>query len=361
MTRRTLLRDLSRSDPDSATSLEARPDGSDPGPGKLLYSNVPIMKVTEWFQDHPDKAAKMDATVKVKNPAWTPADSVMARLTSRHLKTMSTEEILKAFALLGTPLDEATFKERAGGHTSAIDLLREDLHPSDEYPGRDDADFAWLGAVELWRRWVPRPCVEMLEEELSDGYLARDDHDREGSIYHWERAWVMLGKAIPTRIRSLEGAETHLTRNPPGPLGDWCADYCGALIDEMREGSRPAAERLLAFSKEVLERFPESRDGTVLLMRTSVAEAHAALGDRGRADEAYGAILKDDPDDVPTYLLWGDSLWRPPAVRREDVRTRDLARAEELYMKGLRVGGPLDDVLRDRLREINRWGERGYS
>ncbi len=329
-------------------------------PGQLLHPHVYINKVLEHLLAHPEKCRGLEDRLDAVTSPTGPDGAIELRWSARRLGAMGTEEILQSLARLGNPLEPEEFRRLARGRTSAIDLADECLRVTHDIPAPYDGDFVWMASLELWRRLVRRPCVEMLEEELIDGYLALDDGRCPEAVAHWEAAWRLLKRAVPARIGSIEAAEEHLTGCPARRLPRWCDDLCGELVDATGE-DRACASRLLAFSSGFLTRFPGSDRGIILFMRTSVAEAHAMLGHRREADEAYGALARDDPGDVPTYLLWGDSLWRPPAVRRMDSTVRDRARAKELYEKALRLGGPLEDVLRERLRELEEYDDRGYS
>jgi hypothetical protein len=272
---------------------------------------------------------------------------------------MPTEDITKAFALLGMPFDEARFRELAAGHTSVMDLVMR-LHPSEEYPEPYDSDFTWIGALELWRRWLGRPCVDMIELDLCDGYIAMDAGDREVAIGHWEYVYGLLGRAVPVEVRSLEAAEEHLADLYPGLLHEWCHDLCHALFDASY-GDRAVAERLLAFCEGMLARFPETDGKLVLMLRTMAANSLAVLGRRGESDAAFGAVVRSDPDEGAPYLFWGDSFWRRPTGGGWTSSIADRHRAREIYEEGLRRGGPLERTFKERLRELLEQENMGYG
>jgi hypothetical protein len=331
----------------------------DPFPGQLLHAEVYLMKLLERMMADPDHDRRLDSKLHTYRPD--PNGPAQLRWTTASIGAMATEEILQAFDLLNISLDKEGFKRLARGRTSVIELAKECLETPDELPKPYDVDFVWMGALELWRRLLPgRPCVEMIEMELQEGYHLLEESKLSEAVDHWEEAWRLLKRAVPRRIRSIEEAELFLTGLPPRQLPGWCGDFGGVLSEPARQ-KRAFAERRLAFLTDFLGRFPESGREMVFVVRVAVASMQLMLGERGLGRGTFEALAGDFPDEPLVYMIWADCLWKPPATRKGDVRLKDRVEAEGLYRRALALGGGLEHVAERRLHDLRQYDNDGFS
>ena len=338
-------------EPDDGPSAPSDPSTSGaPFPGQLLHPYVYITKAIEWLLADPKHIDEPDIPLEERVALL--RGRVRMDWTIGRVGAMATQEILDGLRAIGTTLDADGFRGLAAQYMSAIDLAEAHFGRPEDIPAPYDDDFTWMAALELWRRLLPeRPCVEMVEEELVDGYLAFEDDDVAGIVAHWEAAWSLLKKAAPVQVKSLDMAEVALTGHPPMQLPDWCDNF-ESVLDDMALEDRPSAPRRLAFCTDFLERFPESDNERLLSIRKAVGETHAILGDRRRADAAFKAMVRDYPDDPSVLVAWADSFWMVQIPGPDAIPAKDLARAERMYVKALGMRGADHDDVWEKLDDL---------
>ncbi len=272
----------------------------------------------------------------------------------RMVRRMPTEGILDRLRAIGVELDEGRFRELASEHWSSIALADEALLAQVPDVEIDDEDFVWMAAYVLWDRLLPGwPSVEQLDDAMQEGYGLLGRGDLAGAVARWGDAWALVKVLVEPSITHVREADGALPVRITQSLFNWCQDYRIELHNAaLEDASRLGA--LARFSGEFVARFPDTDREILLDMRASEATALANLGDMGRSEALFKALVEDYPGNPWPLIQWGDSYWMSSHPGGRTPSPGDCARAEELYRRALATGATVKGPGECRLRDLGK-------
>ncbi|MCL4440741.1 MAG: hypothetical protein M1609_09200, partial [Firmicutes bacterium] len=140
-----------------------------------------------------------------------------------------------------------------------------------------------------------------------------------------------------------------LDRLLPGEnsIYDWCQEMEQELGNVM-DKAWVFALRRIAYAGEFPRLLPASDVLILQNMRRAVAESYDFLGDKDQCDAEFRRLVEDYPHWAWGYVGWGDTYWMSLAPGRE----KDYARSREIYAAGLPAGTDEQEVLQERLAEL---------
>jgi tetratricopeptide (TPR) repeat protein len=195
--------------------------------------------------------------------------------------------------------------------------------------------------------WPQNLSRERLNDLILQGESLVREVNSVAACGYWLEAWAMIRQLARPEHRSAEALAR--AYGLLYEVDSWSVELVWELgnagIDD------PAYyERQLQFSREYLERFPDSEPETVVNMLRAQGEALWRMGRRPEAEATYAALVERLPDEGWGYIGWSDQYWlmhqkdaspeyelgesilklaliRPSLCDREDV----LERLAELY------------------------------
>lgn len=266
------------------------------------------------------------------------------RPTLAHVRALDDDQIVRDLATLGVQIDRSAFTGTAAPFRSAEDLTKWLVENKPVGVDGWQQERLWLDLVVLWERWSPdRPCSEMINDWMSDGYDAMRRNQPASVIADlWLRAWRAIADMV--RERGYETVE-EVDDAVGGLQGfiNWCQDIDDVLhnagLDEPRFN-----EEGLRYCDEFLTLFPTASGLLRENKRRAMAEFHVSLGRRDVSDQLFRDWLGADPAWGWGWIGWSDThfLFAPKGQR-------DAARGEAILREGLAI-----EVLRDRPDVLDR-------
>jgi hypothetical protein len=235
---------------------------------------------------HPQVVAKLREYV-----GWTERDWTIGRA-----RAASTEDLVAALAGVGVQVDPGSFRTAAASRISGWALA--------ESWGAAAADPQLPGIVacELWRRWCPEPpSMEMIEDQIQEGYAALEagDEERAGAI--WLDTWGDLLRRLPPHVHTFPEASAAC----PGlqSVENWVQDALMG-INNFAVGHPDRAERGLAWVRSLRARFT----GAESMLVEQEAFFLEMLDRREDAEMLLRGRLAEDPDDPMPYAMLSHML-----------------------------------------------------
>jgi len=261
------------------------------------------------------------------------------RVSISSVRAMATSSILLELARAGVHLDPDAFVSSTADCASAWAL-------SESWPLAPSGSprFAGLAACELWRRLVPdRPCLEMLDERMQEGFDAASEGDHRRACEIWLRlcgdllallpevdAFAALNEAVPTLC----------------PIGNWMGDFQETLHNTALD-DLDLARRGAELFERLVERFDDQPD-----LDRQLADFYFTLGDDERGVALLEGLIARRPDDAIGYACLSEHYGYP----RRGHAPRDLPRAIEILEQALArpVTNPAEWDLHVRLDALRR-------
>jgi hypothetical protein len=136
-----------------------------------------------------DRFAEIEAS---KNPAY----RERLRKTGRHLlsdaRKLSDEDLLGKLQSMSLSFDRESLARYRSESASAEEIF-EHLSPQVELPATRnpmERDWLWLSLAVLWERWCPEePSMEMLDDQIHEGYGLLERGNLSGAVTTWLTAW----------------------------------------------------------------------------------------------------------------------------------------------------------------------------
>ena len=219
------------------------------------------------------------------------------------VRGLSDEELISRLSKLGLDLDQAKLSKYAEKFHSA-EVLVKDLRAEGVLP--DDPELhAWLYIIVLWERWLKdRPCFELLDDWMQQGYVRCEEKDSVGACTLWLDVWKhVIRIADEHHLKKIDDIDKlfYGTQCFFNWVQDLEMELHNAGIDEKR-----FLEARKTFSEAFLKHFPESDENTIQNTRRALAEANFLLGNRKETERMFEQWLKDDPKWGFGWIGWAD-------------------------------------------------------
>jgi len=267
------------------------------------------------------------------------------------VKKMKTDEIIIKLESLNVALSIETFKEQSQKHISAIKLADESYYPQDPNIDQWDEDFIMIAIIELWNRFIPeRVNIEMLDEEMQQGYEELEIGNDTKAMDYWIRAWDIIKIIVPDRIDSISGVDNFFPEPLNQFVSNWCQDF-EMHLHNAGKYDKDYFRKLIEFCDDFLNRFPNSDNLIIFNMLRAKADSYADLGDIWTAEQYYKDIIKQYPEDEMSYAGWGDIYFYHTD---DDNREMFCKRAEEIYRLGLEKCKTENEGLLQRLENLEK-------
>lgn len=132
---------------------------------------------------------------------------------------------------------------------------------------------------------------------------------------------------------------------------NWCQDLEMEFENAAFEDKKYYQKRI-QFCREFIDSFPDSKDFTVMSMKTAEAESYFEIGETDKCEELFKKVTDEYKCTVWPYIKWGDIYWLSN-ILRERKELLNLEKAEEIYKKGLETGDEEDEyIIKERIQEI---------
>lgn len=164
----------------------------------------------------------------------------------------------------------------------------------------------------------------------------------------WLEAWELLKSRLKPRMRTLTAVENAYLPLLEIELPQWLERLADELV-AAAENDPTVLQSVAGFCEEFCRLF--KRERVTPKLRRILAEASLGLGQPGRSEEEFLALVEKFPRAGWLYVAWGDIYSQPrfaPAKYRPNFK-----RAEEIYLKGIEKSTSERDELRARLRELD--------
>ena len=249
------------------------------------------------------------------------------------VREMTTDEIVKRLRSFGIPLKKRTFLRDVKRFHSAEELSESWRDTYDCAATGFDEDFPWMAACVLWERLAPdRANMEMINDLMQEGYDALEKGRTVEACNLWLRTWDCIKEMLTEEMTKVEHFDdifkgTQYAYN-------WCQDL------EMELGNagikdREYSRRQMKYCAEFCSQFPDEEELVLANMRRGEADAYFYLGDTTEGEKKYQELTERYPDYVWGYIGWADHYW--DFYDFETHTTKDYDRAEELYLKALKI------------------------
>jgi hypothetical protein len=269
--------------------------------------------------------------------------------TPQKVAALDTEAILAKLRALDVDASREAYLAVAEHRTSAwtiSDRWRKDItKPLSRY----DDDFLGLAACELWKRYCPeRPSIEMLDDQMQEGYRLEGDGQRARACETWWEVWQTIRSRLRPEMATTKLAAPVFTGGQF--LFNWVQDFALELSNAALKERRYAAIGI-QLCKEILAQFPGEDDLFQTNFRSDLGEFHFLAGENAEGERVFLELIRDHPDRAAGYVRLADLFAYGPTPDSEPV---DRQRAVELLEQALArpVSDAADYDLAKRLAEL---------
>lgn len=276
--------------------------------------------------------------------------NLLARPNPEKMAALTTAQILDRLAGMGVTITEASFRELAQSRWSASSFSDEWLEQSSLPSSAVEADFMWLAACELWKRFCPeRPSMETLDDWMQEGYdfLEEDVRQECRAADIWLRVWDVLRQRFTAEMRTCDRAASVFKGTQL--LFNWIQDLQDALRNAALR-NRAYAVRGIRFTRETLEQFLEEDELLRLNFRCSLGELFFLNGQPAEGEAVYQQLMREFPHDAAGYVGLAEALGSPESPEAD--RRRAVALLEAALAKP--VHNPQDWSLEERLADMRK-------
>ena len=247
---------------------------------------------------------------------------------------LKTDDIVTRLRNLGLDGSPDVYLPLTEGHTSAWSIGENWQASLDSPLGMHDEDFVFLAACELWKRYCPdRPSQEMVDDWVTAGY----DHDEAGKNDEaadiWSRVWDVVRQRLEQHMTTFHAADAvfKITQF----FGNWIQDFTMALENASLK-DREYAETGVRVVREVLERFVEENENTVLNFRCDLGRILFLAGRQEKGEAVLQDVICEHPHLAHGYVTLSDQL----SFRHN--KQQDISRATALLDQVLSY--PVEDA-----------------
>ena len=262
---------------------------------------------------------------------------------------LTDEELLKRLRSFGVDIDQTSLAKLCEKSLSTEQIAKSFVSKRVSVSREDEQtrNWIWICLTELWRRWFPdKPCFELLDEKMQDGYDLLKSGNAEAACSLWLCAWRNVVDIFDkTELRSVEEFDD-LFRGSQF-LSNWLQDLDMTLWNTGLK-QRPLLTERISLCKLILQRFSQRNAGkdhdlTTGNWKRALAESYFEVGQTDKAEALYREWLQNDPRWGWGWIGWSDCYFfgQPSA--------KDLEKSEKLLSEGLSIA----DV-RDRLDLMER-------
>jgi tetratricopeptide (TPR) repeat protein len=275
-----------------------------------------------------------------------------ARPALSSVRRMADQGIVKKLHSLGVDVDPPRLEGWSRRFPSAQSVMEWLIPEGDFRWGGVEVDWVWMCLTVLWERWLPdRPSLEMLDDQISEGYDLLAKGGAVAACDVWIGAWRhMLQIMEAFRVETLGDFDETFR-------GSYCLfDGVEALTAELGNAGldqeRFLRERI-AICEECLRRWPGEDPLFLGNVKSEMAEALFNLGETERATSLYNEWLAKDPQWGWGWIRWSDLF------RWGEDETVNLPEAERILKQGLAVADVRDradmfESLADLYQEMGR-------
>ena len=279
-------------------TVSAQPASPLPSPGLDLHPYA-IAKIVEnpSPQVQSSLSRRDRATLQKK---WTPGK----------VRAMETDAIVARLRELGIDGARDAFMPLTEGHTAAWSIGEGWLAGLHRPPDMLDEDFVCLAACELWKRYCPeRPSNEMVDDWVSEGYDHLEANDQSAAADTWLPVWEIVLQRLRPDMRTFRSVDPVFKISQF--FGNWLQDFEMVLENSARDDQRHA-EIGVRVVTEVVDRFVEEDENTILNFRCDLGRLLFLAGQPDEGEAALQAVIRDYPHLAGGYVVLADELsfWR---------------------------------------------------
>ena len=250
--------------------------------------------------------------------------------TPRKVAALSTEDILAQLRLLGVDPSPGAYLALAEGQTSGWAISKYWRAAIAGPLSRHTNDFLGLAACELWKRYCPeRPSIEMLDDQMQEGYRLAGDGQEAKACDVWWAVWRTIRSRLQPEMQTIRQAAVVFDGSQC--LNNWLQDFTVELHNAALM-ERRYAEIGVPLCEEVLAQFPGENDWFVMNFRTDLGEFHFLAGEPVKGEGVMLEVIRDYPDHAAGYAHLADLLGYGVPPHREPI---DRDRAQDLLKQAL--------------------------
>ncbi|MCG7850304.1 MAG: SEC-C domain-containing protein [ANME-2 cluster archaeon] len=310
-----------------------------------------IMRIDQEFKDNPKKFEELGKNYGYPIDREKMKESMLHSWDFNKIRKMSTKEIIDKLHSLNIKFSVDDFKRQAGNYISSIQLAKDYYFTQDHHAKGWDEDFILLAIYELWKRIIPDQVnIEMIDDEMQEGYDALKSDKLNECIEKWSRAWKTIVTIVPAYIDSVEEADQFMLEPLTQSIYNWCQDFEMELLNAGLQDKSYFKKRI-EYCNKFYRLFPETDDLIIQNMLRAEAESYAELGEFETADKLFGDLVNKYPDSIWGYVGWGDMYnW----AKFIDKGFPNYKKAEEIYLCGLEQCDDENNAISDRLEDLKK-------
>ena len=251
---------------------------------------------------------------------------------------MTDEELLKKLTLNGIKLDRESLEKlvEAAPRASkaAFQALKNRQFTSKQKQGHNQ-EMVFACILELWRRWFPeKPCFELAELKIKDGYERFEANDEAGAMNLWEAAFADI-MDLAEKHNICKTKDLDLQFDEFFDFNDWLSDvFCSSWNLGLADGKQ--MQKRADLSRALLERFKDEKDidATIGYWRNGLAESLVELGQGEQSQALYRQWLTENPDWTWGWIAWADThedSEKTEAILKEAIEVEAITDKTALY------------------------------
>lgn len=165
----------------------------------------------------------------------------------------------------------------------------------------------------------------------------------------WLEVWEGIKALNNSKYASIEDFDAD--HESDEKYSNWCQDLEMEFENAAFEDKKYYHKRI-QFCREFIDIFPDSKDFTVMSMKTAEAESYFEIGEIEKSEDLFKKVADEYEGTVWPYIKWGDIYWLSNILReRKDLLS--LEKSEEIYKRALDIGDEEDEyIIKERLNEI---------
>jgi hypothetical protein len=232
--------------------------------------------------------------------------AVKEKWTISKVAGLETVDIVSRLRKLGIDAERATFVPLTRDHTSAWRVGDTWVAGVDRQLRTHEEHFVFLAACELWKRHCPeRPSEEMVDDWVTEGYGYAETGEDAKAVDVWLRVWEHLRPRLRPHMTTFDAVDP-MFRISQFFL-NWIQDFETALEDAARK-DREYAETGIRILREVLERFTNEEENTILNFRCDLARFLFLAGRMEEGEATLQAAIHGYPHRAHGYVTLSDEL-----------------------------------------------------
>lgn len=261
-------------------------------------------------------------------------DEASATHSIRSVAAMKISLLERGLASFGVDPSQDAFVRLAGDGTSAWAVSRAWIEQGARVETAADDDFLGLAACRLWARHLPkRPSVEMLDDQMQEGYVALHEGRVDRALEQWWQVWTTLRSRLTPEMDRIDGEPIRTAFPLTQVLGNWVYDFGDELMNASLDSAK-LARRARQFFSDLIAQFVSDPDHEQVSRGAELARFHFQLGEPDLAGEVLHGLVERYPKQPWGYIALADAYAN---LFPGEALPRDMLQARSLLLRALEI------------------------